>query len=175
MENSLIYKQCEEILAELLRFDSSLVDLGNSINDDRIRLVEKNIGFLLPLDFKYILSIHNGISLIGTEVYGLDGSFKETSLNKIYHFEHFEVDNKMPSHFFPFSPDGGGNHYCLDLSKIAEGLCPVVFWQWDFNYSLLEEAEITNDNFMEWVQEVMIDWTLEDTNHDGSEKKAGKK
>lgn len=170
MESSVIYRKCDQIIDELNKFDTRLLELRMPINDDRIRLFEKGIGFNLPLDFKYFLSIHNGISLYGTEVYGLDDKLRGLSLNKVYHFEHFEVINPMPSHFSPFSPDGRGNHYCFDLSRSDDYLCPVIFWQWDFNYKNLDEVEQCYDNFMDWVQEVMINWTLEDTNYDGSEK-----
>ena len=167
MENSVIYKDCDMLLDELTKFDGSILNLGTFINDDRIRILEKNIGFNLPLDFKYIISVHNGVSLIGTTVYGLDETFKEESLDKIYHFEHFKVVNPMPAHLFPFSPDGGGNHYCLDLSQISNDISPVVFWQWDFSYEHLNQIERCNESFTDWMQEVMIDWTLEDTNYDG--------
>jgi cell wall assembly regulator SMI1 len=170
MESSVIYNKCNKIIEELNKFDSSILELGIPIDDDRIRLFEKSIGFNLPVDFKYMLSIHNGISLSGTEVYGLDDNLRGASLNKIYHFEHFEAINPMPAHFMPFSPDGRGNHYCFDLSQSVNYLCPVIFWQWDFEYKDLGEVEQCYDHFMDWVQEVMIDWTLEDTNYDGSEK-----
>jgi cell wall assembly regulator SMI1 len=76
----------------------------------------------------------------------------------------------MPHHFLPFSNDGRGNHYCLDLSRLTGQSCPVVFWQWNYDYASLEEVEACNDNFVSWVKEVMIDWTLEMYNYDGSKK-----
>jgi hypothetical protein len=66
----------------------------------------------------------------------------------------------MPNFFFPFSPDGQGNHYCLDLSKIQDNICPVVFWQWDFEYDDIEDVEVCNTNFADWIDEVMVKWTL---------------
>ncbi|WP_454803041.1 SMI1/KNR4 family protein [Mucilaginibacter phyllosphaerae] len=170
MENSAIYKQCDLLLAELSKFDKSIIHFGNQIADDRLKLLEQKIGFNLPLDFKYILIIHNGISLVGNEVYGIDEKFRDSSLDKVYQFEHEEVSNKMPGQYFPFSPDGFGNHYCFDLSKLDNTLCPVVFWQHDFNYPSLNEVEICHENFMEWVEEVLIEWTLEDINYDGTDK-----
>ena len=170
METSDIYNLCDLLLAELNKFDRTIIHLGKLITDNRLKLLEQSIGFDLPLDFKYILTNYNGISLIGTEVYGIDDSLKEESLDKIYHYEHNNVANKLPGQYFPFSPDGQGNHYCLDLSKLQNMLCPVIFWQHDFNYSSLAEVEICNENFMHWTQEVLIDWTLEDTNYDGTDK-----
>jgi hypothetical protein len=170
MGNMAIYPACDSLLDELKKFDTEMLHLGDYINDDRLRLFEKGIGFNLPLDFKYILSLHNGFSLMGTEVYGIDDSLGGTSLNRVYHFEHFDAGNPMPAHFVPFSPDGAGNHYCLDVSKLIDGLCPVVFWQHDVAYLALNQVEVCNNSFAEWVQQVMIEWTLADYNYDGSEK-----
>jgi hypothetical protein len=88
-------------------------------------------------------------------------------LDNLYRIEHFEVGNPMPLEFFPFSPDGGGNHYCFDLSNHDD---KVYFWQHDYEYADKTEVECCNNSFYEWIQEVLIDWTLEDYNYDGSEK-----
>lgn len=165
-----IFKQCDLVIKELSRFSAEILFLGNNICDERLEQFESEIKFDLPEDFKYILKKHNGFSLSGTQVYGLDKEFRGASINEIYRFEHHEVDNKMPSYILPFSPDGRGNHYCLNLSKNNNGICPVIFWQWDLKNILIDQREECNDNFISWVKEVMIEWTLEDYNYDGSEK-----
>lgn len=165
-----IIEKCDEVLLEINKFSSEMLILGRPILDFRLENLESGIGYLLPKDFKYILKKHNGIALSGTEIYGISKEFKSNSLDQIYKFEHFDVENKMPKNFFPFSPDGQGNHYCLDLSKIENGICPVIFWQWDFEYENIEDVEICNDNFIDWVSEVMIEWTLQIYNYDGTEK-----
>lgn len=163
-----IINNCNLILQELNKFSNDLILLGNEIIDDRLEKFEKNIGYELPRDFKYIIKKHNGISLDGTQFYGFSNKLRNNSLEKKYIFEHNNVENKMPLEFLPFSPDGRGNHYCIDLSKLKNGLCPIIFWQWDFKYSNKEEIEITHNSFYEWIKEVMIEWTLEDYNYDGS-------
>lgn len=165
-----VKKKCESLLEQLYKFSSDVIFLGKVIEDNRLEILEESIGYLLPHDFKYILKKHNKISLFGTEILGLDIEFKESSLEKVYQFEHFIVSNKMPPQFLPFSPDGRGNHYCLDLSKNIDGITPVVFWQWDFVYENYDDVEISNDNFIEWVEEVMVEWNLDDYDYDGSEK-----
>lgn len=157
-------------LEELYKFSPEILYLGENIIDSRIEDFEKNIGQILPDDFKYIIKKHNRITLAGTEVYGISSELRGNSLDKIYSFEHSEVENPMPKNFLPFSPDGQGNHYCLDLSKLENNLCPVVFWQWDFEYENIEDVEVCNDNFVEWIDEVMIEWTLQTYNYDGTEK-----
>lgn len=170
MEITTIIQRCDIVLKELLLFSDDILYIGPEIVDDRLELLEKEIGFKFPVDFKYILTKYNGISLMGTGICGLDKTLLGSSLDEMYRFEHFETGNNMPPEFFPFSPDGFGNHYCFDLSEFNEGLCPVVFWQHDFFYSDTDEAEVCNPDLVAWIKEVMIDWTLEDTNYDGSDK-----
>ena len=165
-----IINRCNLVINELTRFSRDMISLGDSIKDDRIELFEKQIEFDLPLDFKYIINKFNGISLVGTKVLGLGDELKGTSLDKVYKFEHTEASNKMPNYLMPFSPDGRGNHYCLNLVKIRNGICPIIFWQWDYNYKQEEEPEECNNSFVDWISEVMIEWTLEEYNYDGTEK-----
>jgi hypothetical protein len=161
---------CENVFNELQRFSDKIISLGMPINDDRLEIFEKVIGYELPFDFKYLLKKCNGFSLSGVEVFGIGDEFKEASLSKVYEFEHYKVDNKMPLNFLPFSPDGRGNHYCLDLNLLRDNVCPVRFWQWDFQYKSFEDVEKCNDDFLSWINEVMIEWTLENFDYDGSEK-----
>lgn len=165
-----IKKKCNETLEKLYLFSSELLYLGESITDNRLEKLEESIGYELPEDFKFILKKHNGVSLAGTEIFGLSSKLRGSSLDKIYLFEHTEVENVMPQYFLPFSPDGRGNHYCLDLSKLENNLCPVIFWQWDYQYNDTNDVEICNDSFTDWIDEVMIEWTLQIYDFDGTEK-----
>ena len=165
-----IISECDNILNQLCKFSDKILFLGDPITDNRLLEFESKIGFELPLDFKYILSNHNSFSLSGTEVLGLDIRFRGSSLENVYDFEHLEVDNPMLKEFLPFSPDGFGNQYCLDLSRLDNYLCPVIFWQHDYLYADKDDVETCNTSFIEWVKEVMIDWALEDSNYDCSKK-----
>ena len=57
-----------------------------------------------------------------------------------------------------------------ELSRIENEICPIVFWQHDCNYENISEVETCNKNFVEWINEVMIEWTLGEYNFDGTEK-----
>jgi len=103
-------------------------------------------------------------------VYGLDKALRGSSLGELYVYEHLTVEHKMPKEFLPFSPDGRGNHYCINLANRQDGICPVVFWQSNFDYATLSEVEECNESFISWCNEVLIEWTLEDTNYDGSDR-----
>lgn len=166
-----IIREGKTVIEILNRFSDDIITLGEPINDNRIEAFEQQISFVLPIDFKFIIKTYNGISLMGVEVLGIAEQLRGSSLDAVYKFEHFEVlSNPMPDCFVPFSPDGRGNYYCFNLKKLQDGLCPVVFWQHDYKYNDISEVEESHSNFIEWINEVMIFWTLEDYNYDGTEK-----
>lgn len=160
--------QCETALGKLHAFSDDMLQLGEPITDNRLVEFEAHIGFKLPVDFKYILTQHNSFSLSGTAVLGIGEQFKGSSLEKVYHVEQEEVGNPMFKEYLPFSPDGRGNHYCLDLSRLENHVCPIVFWQHDVLYSDKSEVETCNDNFIAWMDEVMIGWAIEEMNQNDS-------
>jgi cell wall assembly regulator SMI1 len=163
-------ERCKATLLQLYLFSENILDLGDPITDNRLQDFESDLGFALPQDFKYIISRHNYISLGGQEIYGLGSEFNASSLDQIYNIEHEGVANPMPKELLPFAPDGYGNHYCLDLSSLKEGISPVLFWQHECIYKSKDEVEVCDQTFTEWIDEVMINWTLADTNYDGTPK-----
>src|ERR1700722_16639073 len=55
-------------------------------------------------------------------------------------------------HLVPVSPDGFGNHFCLDTSKMSEaGECPVVFWDHDLGED--QDCPIEFDAFPALVED----------------------
>ena len=126
----------------------------------------------LPNDYNVLLRKHSGVNLYGTEINGIIQipNLGLTSLEQSYLFEHYEVENIMPLYLIPFSPDGGGNHYCFDTKFNNNTSCPIVFWQHDYTYSNEDLPEVVNTTLADWIKREMIDWTLEDYNYDGSEK-----
>lgn len=159
-----------DIFNELYKFSPEFIFLGDEIKDNRLEKFEEKIDYKLPDDFKKTLKKHNGISLFGTKIYGLDEMFRELSIDKVYDFEHNVVSNKMFKSLIPFSSDGRGNHYCLNLVDKNANEYNIVFWQSDCFYETVKDIEVCNDNFTDWVEEVMIEWNLEMFNYDGTEK-----
>ena len=158
-----------KIINELLKF-SKILEKGSAIDDNRIELFEEKYKIRLSCDFKIFMKEMNGFNLMGTEVYCFDVD-KTESIENVYYFEHFEVKIPQYSYLVPFSPDGRGNFYCLDtLNVLDNGENPIVFWTSNYLYSENDIPEVTNKNFTDWVQEVVIKWTLEDYNYDGSER-----
>lgn len=167
--NKKLINTCNKVMNDLRKFSNEILYLGPKIEDDRLEVFERKVQNTLPEDFKYMLKKANGFSLMGTEVYGLDDALLGSSLEKIYDFEHYTANNKMFKELLPFSPDGRGNHYCLDLSRVQAEICPVVFWQWDLKYNSIHEVEVVNSSFFDFVQEVLINWTLEEYDYEGKE------
>jgi hypothetical protein len=157
-------------IKELQKFSTDILSLDKPVHEDAIYAFEEKYNLKLPSDYKMLVRVHNGISLMGTDIYGIAKSDNSYSLEDCYVFEHYKVENKMPLHLIPFSPDGGGNHYCFDTRFCNNPLSCIVFWQHDYSYSNDDQPEIVNEGLGNWIKEVMIDWTLEDYNYDGIEK-----
>lgn len=158
------------LFSELNKFSSEILALGEPLADIKvIENFEKIHNLKLPCDYKYFLSKHDGASLMGISIYGFTGI---ENLASVYEFEHNEIIYPQYHFLVPFSPDGGGNFYCFDTRNQSNSneSCPVVFWTSNFEYNPDNQPELTNSSFSEWIAEVMIGWTLESYNYDGSEK-----
>jgi hypothetical protein len=159
-----------DIFIELSKFSNDVIELGQSITDDRIEQFEGKYNLKIPKDFKKFQTRFNGANLMGTDIYGFN-SEKVSSIEQLYEREHFKVAFPQYDYLIPFSPDGGGNFYCLDISRLAEdGICPIIFWVSNYVYTEIDKPEIVNNSFTEWVKQVFIGWVLEDYNYDGTEK-----
>jgi SMI1-KNR4 cell-wall len=157
------------VVNELNKFSKELVSIGGKIEDNRISEFETEFNVQFPGDYKLFLSVANGFSLLGTEVYGIYAK-KETpfSLRELYIIEHYEVQTPQPKYLLPFSPDGGGNFYCFDTRILQNNSCPVVFWVSNYPYTDQDVPEIVNESFVEWMNEIVFQGTLEDYDYDGS-------
>lgn len=109
---------------------------------------------------------------MGTEVYGIHNRNKEESLESVYYREHSLVKVPQFDHIVPFSPDGQGNFYCFNTRDLTEkgDSCSVIFWVSNYIYGEVDQPEIVNSSFVDWVNEVAIGWTLEDYDYDGMMK-----
>jgi hypothetical protein len=159
-----------DIIEELLLFSDKVITLNGPAKHESIIAFERGRNLKLPEDYIDLIKKINGLSLMGKIVYGVGEEAWQFSLDKNYKFEHEEVANSMYDYLIPFSPDGGGNHYCFDTRTINENSCNIIFWQHDYPYTADDVPEITNPSFTEWIKEVVIDWTLEDYDYDGSKR-----
>jgi len=156
------------IIQELTLFSEKIITLNGPVSHESIFAFESEYNIKLPEDYLAFVRKINGLSLMGTIVYGVGEESWQFSLNKNYKFEHKEVANPMYDYLVPFSPDGGGNHYCFDTRTSNGDSCNVIFWQHDYPYTVDDPPEITNNSFAAWMKQVVIDWTLEDYDYNGN-------
>ncbi len=164
----------DNIINELHKFSGSIITLFPPVNPMFIIEFEKRFHLELPDDYKYLLTISNGINLMGDEILGITFLEYGADLVNTYEYEHFNVIIPQYDYLVPFSPDGGGNYYCFDTrTKTNNGFsCKIVFWCSNYEYSETDEPEITHDSLSDYINECIIGWTLEDYNYDGSRKVA---
>lgn len=159
----------EGAIAQILKFSSQVLEVGQPIPSIiEYEKFEQKYKLKLPKEYKFLVSRFNGLSLMGVEILGIhDGG---ESLGAVYEFEHEATSNPMPAWLIPFSPDGGGNFYCFDTKNLSTdgGRCPIVFWQWDMDYDEKNPPEVVYPGMTEWILEVMVDWVLEQYDHDGN-------
>lgn len=158
------------VIEELTLFSERILELKPPANIQAIADFESQFNVKLPEDYIVFLRRFNGISLMGSIVYGVGEELNALSLSTIFIVEHQEVANPMYDYLVPFSPDGYGSHYCFDTRTMNNNLCNVVFWQYDYPYTEEDVPEITNPSFTEWMKEVIINSTLEDYDYNGNEK-----
>ena len=158
-----------EVINELYLFSTDVLTLEEPVNLDEVVRFENTYSLHLPQDYIELLKVTNGFDLMGTTVHGVGNSLGY-SLERLYTREHNEVANPLFNYLVPFSPDGGGNHYCFDTRTLNNDSCNIIFWQHDYLYSEDDQPEVTNTSFAEWVKQVVIDWTLEDYDYNGDER-----
>jgi len=166
-------KKLVDIINELKKFDSKVLDLNEPLtNLELIYKFEITNKVILPNDYKEFIKEINGFSLMGIEVYGVLPEDNPNSLFSIYDYEHNYIKVTQYDYLVPFSPDGGGNFYCFDTRSLNNetDICPIVFWVSNYEYTESDQPEIVNADFLEFIQEVVIEWTLEDYDYNGNEK-----
>ena len=109
---------------------------------------------------------------MGDEIYGVQGVEEPLSLESIYYREHFEVRYPQPTYLVPFSSDGGGNFYCFDTRHLTKDgfSCQVVFWVSNYQYTDEDVPEVVYNSFLDFVDKVLIGWTLKAFDYEGNER-----
>lgn len=112
-------------------FPDDEIELYSPIEEKNILWFEDKFQLRIPQEYKEFLKYSNGLYLSGYVFLGIvQGTDRAYGLDSIYDFEHYEAGNEMPKTLLPFSPDGFGNHYCLDIRNGN-----VVFWEHDLDYT----------------------------------------
>jgi hypothetical protein len=155
-----------EIYQKVLEFKDKGLDEGKPIVDQRIEEFENKFNIILTDEYKFLIQKHNNISIGGVEIYGIGEEYKGSSFEYMYKLINEHTWPYFSSNYIPFSSDGAGNYYCLDLTRSNKETCPIIFYQIGYNYSSIEDIETCNENFAEWLEEVMIGYNIDNLEED---------
>lgn len=64
-------KHIVQIFKELSKFSEKVITFNSPVNESLILKFEKENDILLPEEYKQLLSISNGLNLMGDEIFGL--------------------------------------------------------------------------------------------------------
>lgn len=156
--DSKVKQEIEELAGELLKYSSDVLEWNDPADPSMIELFEQKFHVTLPDDYKCLLNITNGFSLMGDGILGVTDRKIKYGLFASYEFEHFESGNPLFDYLIPFSPDGFGNFYCLDTRIATNGGASnqIVFWYHDCEYSEETPPEITYNSLADFIK----DWIL---------------
>ena len=148
-----------------LNYSDGLIDLNPPATDYEIEELTKILGVELPNDFLDVLRIHNGQKgesawlfdsqeFLSTqriiEEFNIWKNLLETKLQGKVSVADDGVKNEWWNiNWIPFTSDGCGDHYCLDLSPTSSGTKGQIITLW---YEL-DEREIVSQSFSLWFKE----------------------
>ena len=127
-------------------------EVGSGASGEAVAAAERTLGVQFPKDYAVFLQTYGWARLICDELYGI-GESVPLHLNVITNAIREREDFRpyMPEHLLPVLSDGAGNHYCLDVSQIASGACPVVFW--DHDEGETQTPNTVGSSFSDWLVE----------------------
>ena len=156
-----LFKQWLEV-----NYKKGLEDLNNPITEEEISILECGLGFALPLDLIEILKIHNGQNrnagwiFEGQEFLSShrildewkvwkelldDGDFDDNKSGEV----NPEIkDNWWNEKWIPFTYNGCGDHYCLDMDPTNIGKKGQIITMWHDD----AKRELLNNSLYSWFQ-----------------------
>ncbi len=144
----------EEISTRFRGYHSN--DFGAGATNNDIRQAEDILKVRLPNSYKAFLLEFGWGGVEHFEIYGLGrGVPKYLDLIYMTRSEREEVEPPLKRHLIPVLNDGGGNHYCLDTSKLSNGECPIVFWAHDDEMGSNQQPDQIAHNFSEWLASLL--------------------
>ena len=148
-----------------LNYSDGLLDLNSPATNDEIEELRSALGVDLPDDFISVLKIHNGQKgevawlfdsqeFLSTqriiEEFNIWKNLLETKLQgKVSVADDGLTNEWLNINLIPFTSDGCGFHYCLDLSPTSSGTKGQIITLW---YEL-DEREIVSQSFSLWFKE----------------------
>lgn len=141
------------------------ISLRSPANHQDIQLLEKNLGYSLPADFKEYLKIHNGEnsqSALFTDfrLLGCEEILKQWRIWKeLLAFGDFDENITQSDEgikndwwnnaWIPITCDEEGNHVCIDLSPSTTGTLGQIIQVWHDS----PKRELLAENFTSWLSQ----------------------
>ena len=148
-----------------LNYSDGLIDLNPPATDYEIEELTKILGVELPNDFLDVLRIHNGQK--GESAWLFDSQEFLSTHRIIEEFNTWKnlLDTQLQgkistpdegvkndwwnTNWIPFTSDGCGDHYCLDLSPTDAGIKGQIITLWYES----SEREVVAPSFSLWFEE----------------------
>lgn len=142
-----------------------LYDLNPPATDAEISALETALGVRLPADFIACLKIHNGQKALAGGLFdGAEflstaailtqweiwkGLLDEGDFDSILSNPELGIKNDWwNARWIPFTHNGGGDHYCLDLDPDDRGFCGQIITMWHD----MGDRNIQGKSFQRWFQ-----------------------
>ena len=157
------FDKFKEWLAD--NYSDGLLDLNPPATTDEIEELSSTLGIELPEDFIEVLKIHNGQK--GEAAWLFDSQeflsthriIEEFNTWKNLHINKLQGKVSKPDsgvkddwwnkNWIPFSSDGCGNSYCIDLDPNSSGTKGQVITLW-YEFA---QREIVAKSFSQWFEE----------------------
>ena len=155
----------EMIIERMRRIDSDV--FPGPVSKNMIQLAEQQLGVVFPQSYCDFLE-KVGAASLPFDVFGLVSEDSATFSRDFWdvvgmtEVERSEVEPPMLHHLIPISPNGMGDHWCLDTSRFSSEECPVVFWNHENGAD--QKPNQTNPSFLDWLEEMV---TLEEEDQNG--------
>jgi len=125
-------------------------ETGVGASSEEIDSAERILGVALPEDYEYFLRTFGWARLEHDELYGVGHSVPaHLQLVRNTQSERTTFRPFLPMWLVPVMPDGAGNHYCIDTSKLLGESNPIVFWDHDAGENQFP-TKIAN-SFSDWI------------------------
>jgi len=124
--------------------------LGGAASESEISAAESELRVRFPESYVVFLR-EFGTASWPDYIYGL-GPTAQGGTDVIYMTtsERSNMYPPMSRYLVAVSPDGWGNHYCLDTAVMSDSECPVVMW--DHEQLPDQVPELVAQTFLDWLE-----------------------
>lgn len=131
--------------------------LAGPADDAEIQRAEQELHLSFPNSYKWFLR-EFGAADSPFDIFGLEPCVPnpDCSFWNIVSITNGEraIQPPLPLYLIPICPDGTGNHWCLNSKLMANGECPVVFWNHDSGEH--QELKQTHSTFLDWLEDHIV-------------------